>query len=527
MPRVNLHCHNAFSSDAAGTVEELARAARERGVEVLCLTNHVERLVEDGVTWVFDADEAAARLTACREEIERCRATVPGVEVLFGAELEYRPEWREGLERLGVALPFDFLLGSVHVVDGLQISGGPEVERAFTGRAEQLIYRAYFERVLEMVRWGSFDVVAHLDIVKRFGAAYYGPLEPSLYAEPLGEIFRECARRGIGVEVNASGLVAPCAETMPGRELLARAREAGVPFVTLGTDGHAPHQVDRGLEEAERTARRAGYREVAIFRGRTRGMVPLARSGDPDADLALTVDVHGADEAERGWGVTPGGAAGPGRPDPRGTAGSPAAGTGSPPARTGRCRRATAETSVSVAVVLDGASRSRIATGLGFFDHMLESLARHAMLDLDVEARGDLAVDEHHLVEDVGLALGAALAEALGERRGIRRFGSVAPMDESLAEAVIDLSGRPYLVFRGRFRRERIGDLPTELVPEFFRALSDTLRATLHLHVRYGRNDHHKIEALFKAFALALRSACEADPRRRDEVPSSKGTLTW
>jgi imidazoleglycerol phosphate dehydratase HisB len=194
--------------------------------------------------------------------------------------------------------------------------------------------------------------------------------------------------------------------------------------------------------------------------------------------------------------------------------------------RTATLSRKTGETDVALTLGLSGSGAGTRDTGVGFFDHMLETLARHALLDLQVEASGDLHVDEHHLVEDVGLSLGEALSIALGERRGIRRFGFVAPMDESLAEAAIDLGGRPFLVFRAGFRRERVGDLPTEVVREFFRALSDRLRATLHLRVRYGRNDHHKIEALFKAFALALRAACEADARRGDDVPSSKGTLT-
>ncbi len=511
MPRVNFHCHEAHSSDATGSVAEVAAAAARRGVRVLCITNHVERLSQDGTTWAFDPAEARARLDDCLAEIERCRARFPALEVRFGAELEYRTEWREGLEQLCRALPFDFLLGSVHVVEGLPISGGPGVDAAFAGRSEREVYEAYFDKVLEMVRWGGFDVVAHLDLVKRFGARHHGPFRPERYARAIAAIFRECVRRGIGIEVNASGLAAPCAEPMPGLPLLVAARQAGVPFLTLGTDGHAPEQVDRGLAEVERLARRAGFAEVGVFRARTRRMAAIGRrvrarpygeNAPPKAPPSAR-----AMGAELVSPVTP-------------------ARSESAPERRGRCTRETSETRVVVGVRLDGVARTRIATGLGFFDHMLESLARHALLDLEVEAQGDLQVDEHHLVEDVGLALGEALAVALAERRGIRRFGFVAPMDESLAEAAIDLSGRPCLVFRAGFRRERVGDLPTELVREFFRALADRLRATLHLRVRYGANDHHKIEALFKAFALALRAAFEADPRRGREAPSSKGTLT-
>ncbi len=176
-------------------------------------------------------------------------------------------------------------------------------------------------------------------------------------------------------------------------------------------------------------------------------------------------------------------------------------------------------------LVLEGRGTARVATGLGFLDHMLELLAKHARLDLVLVAEGDLWVDEHHTVEDVALALGEALSRALGERRGIRRYGFLLPMDESLAQVAIDLGGRPCLVFDARFSRERVGDLPTELVEDFFKALSDTLKASIHVTLHYGRNDHHKIEAIFKAFARSLRAAIERDPRLGDDVPSTKGVI--
>jgi imidazoleglycerol-phosphate dehydratase/histidinol-phosphatase len=193
--------------------------------------------------------------------------------------------------------------------------------------------------------------------------------------------------------------------------------------------------------------------------------------------------------------------------------------------RSSRYERETNETSVVVEVDLDGSGSARISTGIGFFDHMLGLLARHAAIDLTVEAKGDLEVDEHHTVEDVGLALGTALGRALGERRGIRRYGFLLPMDESLAQVALDLGGRPYLVFDAELTRERVGELPTELVEDFFKALSDTLKANVHIHLHYGRNDHHKIEAIFKAFARALRMAIEADPQLGDDVPSTKGVI--
>lgn len=193
--------------------------------------------------------------------------------------------------------------------------------------------------------------------------------------------------------------------------------------------------------------------------------------------------------------------------------------------RSAEVTRSTAETEVRVRVDLEGSGRSDVDTGLGFLDHMLELLAAHALLDLEVRARGDLHVDEHHTVEDVGIVLGRAMAKALGERRGIRRYGFLLPMDESLARVAVDLGGRSYLVFRAEFSRERVGDLPTELVEDFLKALADHLRANVHVSVEYGRNDHHRIEAIFKALGRALRAAVEQDPRLGQELPSTKGTL--
>lgn len=193
--------------------------------------------------------------------------------------------------------------------------------------------------------------------------------------------------------------------------------------------------------------------------------------------------------------------------------------------RSGAVERSTTETTVRVEVRLDGTGRAAVRTGIGFFDHMLELLAGHAGIDLTVEADGDLGVDEHHTVEDVGLALGEALDRALGERRGIRRYGFWVPMDEALARVVLDLSGRSFVVFEAEFRRERVGELPTELVEDFMRALAGGLRATIHVDIERGRNDHHQIEAAFKALGRALRAAIERDERFADRVPSTKGVL--
>ena len=185
--------------------------------------------------------------------------------------------------------------------------------------------------------------------------------------------------------------------------------------------------------------------------------------------------------------------------------------------------RSTAETDIRVGVCLDGTGTSEIRTSVGFLDHMLAQLAKHSGIDLSVTVAGDLHVDEHHTVEDTGLAIGDAIRQALGDRKGIGRYGYAVPMDESRAEAVLDLSGRPHCRLEASFHRERVGDLPTELIEDFFRALADGLRANLHLRVK-GRNDHHQIEALFKATARALRQATSLDARTVG-LPTTKGML--
>ncbi len=193
--------------------------------------------------------------------------------------------------------------------------------------------------------------------------------------------------------------------------------------------------------------------------------------------------------------------------------------------RTATIDRKTGETSIHVEVTLDGEGRSDISTGVGFFDHMLTHLAKHGLFDLVVKCDGDLEIDAHHSVEDVGIALGQAFLKAIGEPVGIRRFGhAVLPMDEALAEASVDFSGRPYLVFRANIPKVKLGDFDAELAQEFFRALAMNSRITLHLELRYGDNVHHCVEIMFKAVARALRAALEADARVKG-VPSTKGVL--
>jgi imidazoleglycerol-phosphate dehydratase/histidinol-phosphatase len=191
------------------------------------------------------------------------------------------------------------------------------------------------------------------------------------------------------------------------------------------------------------------------------------------------------------------------------------------PNRTARVERRTKETQIEVTVGLDRTAPVAIATGIGFFDHMLEQVARHGGFSLELTCRGDLQVDEHHTVEDCALALGQALREALGDKRGIARYGFLLPMDEAEAQVAIDLSGRPYAVFEGRFGRDAVGGLPTELVPHFFRSLADSLGAAIHVQVR-GENAHHMVEACFKGVGRALRQALRIEGT---ELPSSKGVL--
>ena len=196
-------------------------------------------------------------------------------------------------------------------------------------------------------------------------------------------------------------------------------------------------------------------------------------------------------------------------------------------ARTARVERSTKETSISVEVNLDGTGKYDISTGIGFLDHMLEQLSRHSLMDLTVKAKGDLHIDFHHTTEDSGLAIGKAVADALGERMGITRFGSaLSPMDETLTRVAIDLSGRPYFVWKVEFTKDKLGEMDTELFREWFQAFAQTSGMTLHIENLYGTNNHHIVESCYKGLARSLREAIAIDPRKADAVPSTKGVLT-
>src|ERR1700732_4562063 len=194
--------------------------------------------------------------------------------------------------------------------------------------------------------------------------------------------------------------------------------------------------------------------------------------------------------------------------------------------RNAAVKRATKETDVEVGIDLDGAGVAQIATGIGFLDHMLDLLARHSRIDIAVKAKGDLHIDHHHTTEDVGIALGQAVKQALGEMTGIGRYADLhMPMDEALSRVVIDISGRPVLVFKVEFPRDKVGTFDTELVREWFNAFAINAGVTLHVETLYGENSHHIAESCFKGLARALRAAVAIDPRAADEVPSTKGQL--
>ena len=195
-------------------------------------------------------------------------------------------------------------------------------------------------------------------------------------------------------------------------------------------------------------------------------------------------------------------------------------------ARTAEIKRTTGETDISIKIDIDGQGKSDIDTGIGFFDHMLTALSKHSGMDLDIKCKGDLYVDAHHSVEDVGIALGQVFAQAMGDKKGIVRYGSArCPLDEALGDAVIDISGRPFIVFNCEFTADKCGEMDTQLFEEFFRSFAFNAGITLHISSPYGVNDHHKAEAMFKSLARAIRQAAAIDTRFKDQVISTKGVL--
>jgi imidazoleglycerol-phosphate dehydratase len=197
-----------------------------------------------------------------------------------------------------------------------------------------------------------------------------------------------------------------------------------------------------------------------------------------------------------------------------------------PAARVATVERKTKETQIKATVNLDGTGQYRVSTGIGFLDHMLEQLSRHSLVDLELEARGDLHIDNHHTTEDTGIVIGEAVSKALGDRAGIRRWGdALIPMDETLTRVALDASNRPYLIWKVAFSRPKLGEMDTELFKEWFQAFAQSAGLTLHVENIYGENNHHIVESCYKGLARALRQALELDPRKLDAVPSTKGTL--
>jgi len=282
---INYHAHDDASSDAAGSLLDHARAAAEAGLAELCVTNHVEVMDGDG-RWTVDAGEVIDRLGAEIEAAGEVRARVPDLELRIGAELEYRPEWVPELERIAAGLPLDFLLGSVHVVDGHNISGGAGVDDYFTDRGLEEAYGRYFRVVGEMVEWGGFDVVAHFDLIKRFGHRAYGDFDARVLEEPIRDVLERTAAAGLGIEINASGYGQPPAVAYPEPEILRWAREAGVPRLTLGADSHAPHRIDAGLGRGATLAAETGWTELSGFdrrRPRPVALPPIVAGGSGSA----------------------------------------------------------------------------------------------------------------------------------------------------------------------------------------------------------------------------------------------------
>lgn len=264
---LNYHFHDARSSDAVRPLGEHCAAAARAGFREVCVTNHVERMDDDG-RWTVDLREAAARFREEAQGVERAGGRWPELRVLLGAEFEYRREWREPLEALAREVPLDFVIGSLHAVDGTNVSGGGDADRYFRERSREEAYRGYFEGLEEMVEWGGFDAVGHFDLVKRYGHLHHGPYRAGEFEEAIRRVLRRMAARGIGIEVNTSGVGQPPGRPYPDATILGWALEEGVPFLTLGSDSHAPGSFDQGLLEGVRGARRAGWQEAARLRRR-------------------------------------------------------------------------------------------------------------------------------------------------------------------------------------------------------------------------------------------------------------------
>jgi histidinol-phosphatase (PHP family) len=274
--RVNYHLHNQYSPDGRGGTEEVCRTAAALGFDEICFTNHAETLDADKGDWILDLVEARQRFELLQHEIERLQPEYPELRILLGGELEYRPEWVENLDALVDSVDFDLIIGAVHVVRGEQISGGFSVGSYFKDRDVLDAYGGYFEAVEEALDWGNFDVLAHIDLVKRFGVKYYGPFDVEPFESQIRSILEKLVSKGLGLEVNTSGVVQAPSEPYPGLGIMKLAQEAHVATVTIGTDSHVPASFDQGWEEGEALLQRAGFTEITLFSHRIRKNVPFA-----------------------------------------------------------------------------------------------------------------------------------------------------------------------------------------------------------------------------------------------------------
>lgn len=263
---INYHFHDEFSADAAGPLA-LHCAAANGSFRSICITNHAETM-DSGRVWRADPDEMIDRFQRSAESVAAAAARYPELDIRLGVELEYRREWRDSFERLLVEVPFDFVLGSVHIVDGLNISGGRDVDAYFLPRSQREAYEAYFRQVDEMVDWGAFDVVAHFDLIKRYGHRHYGSFAPRTYRSSIEPILAKMARKGIGIEINTSGVRQAPGVPYPEPEILEWAREVGVDVLTIGSDSHAPDQFAQGLHAGVRLATETGWSGFTLFEAR-------------------------------------------------------------------------------------------------------------------------------------------------------------------------------------------------------------------------------------------------------------------
>jgi histidinol-phosphatase (PHP family) len=274
---INFHFHDDRSSDGAAPLLEHCEAAVTAGVREICVTNHAEVMGPDG-SWRADLDEMRSRFLSIHESVIEARERFLGLSIGLGIELEYRPEWTDTFDRLTDEVPFDFVLGSVHIVDGLNISGGRHRDRFFEGRSQDQAHDRYFRELDAMVEWGGFDVVSHFDLIARYGHLHYGPYDPTRYSDVIQPVLEKMASRGLGIEINTSGVFGP-GVPYPALDILVWAREAGVPALTLGTDSHRPDTFANGLVEGVLLARSAGWGELTLYEERNPAeTVPLERA---------------------------------------------------------------------------------------------------------------------------------------------------------------------------------------------------------------------------------------------------------